>query len=87
MRFDSLREELFLLSAQAIFCRLLFFVEITFHTKKQINGTFAICYCTPPPPPRPTMSSPVITVMEGMKEKKQIKTEIGLWSIVKAKDG
>ena len=34
VKLDSLGEDLFLLNARAIFCLLLFFVGITFHTKK-----------------------------------------------------
>ena len=33
------------------------------------------------------MISHVVTIEEGMKEKKRIKTEIGVWSVVKANVG
>ena len=39
------------------------------------------------PHPKSTMSSPGDTIVEGMKEKKRIKTEIGVGSLVKAKVG
>ena len=42
-RYDLLRWELLVLDVWAIFCLLLFFVGITFHTKK-INITLAIHY-------------------------------------------
>ena len=38
----------------------------------------------PPPPPQSTMSLPDIITVEGMKDKKQIKTDIGVGSVVKA---
>ena len=48
---------------------------------------FTTAIDTPPPPPKYTMSSPVVTVTWGMDTKKQTKTKIGVGSIVKAKVG
>ena len=41
----------------------------------------------PPPPPKSTMSSPVVNAKEGMEMTKQTKTKIGVGSVVKAKVG
>ena len=59
-----------------------------FFTKK-ITRTLAICYCNQykPPHPKSTMSSPVIKITKGMKEKKRIKTKIGVGYVVKANIG
>ena len=40
-----------------------------------------------PPPPKSTMSSPVVTVKEGIYMKNQNKTKIGVGSVVKSKVG
>ena len=87
-RYYSLREEFLVLNAGVIFCWLLFFVGITFHTKK-INRTLTISYCNcqTPPHPNSNMISPVVTIAEGMKENKRTKTKIRVESVVKAKVG
>ena len=40
-----------------------------------------------PPPPKSTMSSPVVTVRYGVEMNKQTKTKIGVGSVVTAKIG
>ena len=60
-----------------------------YHTKKP-NQTLAVRYCNRysiTTTPKSTMSSPVVTVKEGMGMKKQTKTKIGVGFVVKAKVG
>ena len=60
---------------------------MTLHTKKTTIRTLFATSITNPPPPKYTATSPVVTVKEGMELKKQIKTNIGVGSVVMAKVG
>ena len=73
-----------------MFCWLLFFVGITFHTKNKSTAksllTNEIANQLPPShPPKSTMISPVVTITKEMMDKKFIKMKIGVGSVVKAK--
>ena len=60
---------------------------MTFHTKNKsrIRSLFATAIAIHPL--NYTMSSPVVTIKEGMNMKKQTKKKIGVGSVVKAKVG
>ena len=79
-------EELFLLNSQVIFCWLLFFVGVVFHTQKSTTQSlFATAIDNRPHQKRTTMSSPFFTIIKEMVENKRSKTKIGVGSVVKAK--
>ena len=72
------------------FFLFVFFVGMTF--QKKTNQPYDICYLlksifAPPPSPKSTLSSPIVTVKEGMEIMKQTKTKIGVGSVVKTKVG
>ena len=46
-----------------------------------------LLFAPPPPLPKYTMISPVVTVKEGMDMKKQTRTKVGEGSVVKANVG
>ena len=77
------------LNARAIFYLLVFFCwnDFSHKNKSTIRSLFATASANPPPQLKSTMSSPVLTIAEGMKTKNQNKTNIGIWSVVKAKVG
>ena len=62
---------------------------MTFHTKKlTVHFLFAISiFIYPLPHPKFIMSSPVVTVKEGVKMKNQAKKKIGVGSVVTVKVG
>ena len=77
-----------LINAWAIFGWLLFFLGTTFYKKKSTeNSLFATEIFTPHPHPKSTMRSTVVTISEGMKDKKQTKTKVRVGFVVKSKVG
>ena len=81
------------LNVQAIFCLLVFFCWNGFSHKKKstissiFDNAITIIPLHPHPHPKSTMSSPVVTIKEGMDMKKHTKTKIRVGSVVKAKVG
>ena len=57
------------------------------HKKNQPSSQFLLLQSLNPPHPNSAMSSPVLTIVEGVKMKKQNKTKIGVGSVVKARVG
>ena len=66
-----------------------FFVGIAFHTKKNQHhtGYLLLKSLIAPPPPKWTMSSHVVKIAQEMMEKKRIKTNIEVGSVVLVKVG
>ena len=77
------------LNARAMFCWLLYFVGITFHSKNKLTAhlIFATEIDNFPTPNKYTMRSHVVTIAQEMMEKKRIKKKIGVGYVVKAKVG
>ena len=81
------RERSFPFSTPGIFfVGFYFLLELLFTQKNQQYTRYSLPQFLTPPP-KSTMSSPVVTLAKDMMEKKRIKKKIGVVSILKAKVG
>ena len=78
---------LFLLVAREVLVCFCFFVQINFHTKNKSTEhlLFDTAIDNPPPSPKSTMRSPVVTIAQEMMHNKNINTDIGVGYVVKSK--
>ena len=87
-----LRERRFSFSTPGqLFIGFVFLLGLLFTQKTNLQHTgyllLQLLIASPPPPPKSTMSSPGFKISQEMMEKKRIKKQIGVGSVVKAKVG